>query len=166
MAGVKGVFIMADMSKVRSASDATVVINSPETMMVKTWNKRNAFHFIARDVLLQSFYNSSLEYLVTKGLLVIEDKEFLKEVGLLVEDAEPIVMELTQETMKKCLGAMPLWELEKTIEKLSEHQIQDLAQYAIEHRAELKMDRIELLGKASHKNILKAIELYKASQED
>ena len=157
---------MADMIKVRSASDATIVINSPETMMVKTWNKKNAFHFIARDVLLQSYYNSSLEYLVSKGLLVIEDKEFLKEIGLLVEGMDPIVIELTEELIKKCISTMPLWELQKTIEKLSNHQIDDLVQYAIEHNTELKMDRIELLSKASHKNILKAIELYRAAQED
>ena len=157
---------MADMIKVRSASDATIVINSPETMMVKTWNKKNAFHFIARDVLLQSYYNSSLEYLVSKGLLVIEDKEFLKEIGLLVEGMDPIVIELTEELIKKCISTMPLWELQKTLEKLSNHQIDDLVQYAIEHNTELKMDRIELLSKASHKNILKAIELYRAAQED
>ena len=157
---------MADMIKVRSASDATVVVNSPETMLVKTWNKRNSFHLIARDVLLQSFYNSSLEYLITKGLLVVEDKEFLREVGLYAEDTEPLVIELTEDLMKKCLGAMPLWELKQTLEKLSEHQISDLVQYAIEHNADLKMDRIEILNKASRKNILKAIELYKAAQED
>ena len=157
---------MADMIKVRSASDATIVVNSPETMMVKTWNKRNAFHFIARDVLLQSYYNSSLEYLVSKGLLVIDDKEFLREVGLYAEDADPIVVELTEDMMKKCLSTMPLWELKQTLEKLSEHQISDLAEYAIKNHVEMKMDRVELLGKASRKNILKAIELYKASQED
>lgn len=157
---------MADMIKVRSASDATIVINSPETMMVKTWNKRNAFHLVARDVLLQSFYNSSLEYLVTKGLLVIEDKEFLMEVGLMEDEKTSVVFELTEAVMKKCISTMPIWELQQTLEKLSEHQINDLATYAIHNYSELKMDRIEILGKAAHKNILKAIELYKASQED
>ena len=157
---------MADMIKVKSASDATIVINSPETMMVKSWAKRGSFQFVARDILLQSYYNSSLEYLVTKGLLIIEDKDFLREVGLLVDEEEPTVVELTESLMKKCLGAMPLWELEQTLQKLSHHQIADLVTYAIAHHTELKMDRIEILGKASGKNILKAIELYKASQED
>ena len=159
---------MADMIKVRSASDSTIVINSPETMMVKTWNKRGAFHFVARDILLQSYYNSSLEYLVSNGLLVIDDKEFLKEIGVLVEEegVEPETIELTEDMMKKCLGAMPLWELKRTIEKLSRHQINDLVEYAIKNHTELKMDRMEILGNASGKNILKAIELYKASQED
>ena len=68
--------------------------------------------------------------------------------------------------MKKAISIMPLWELEQTLEKLSEHQINDLTNYAIQHSADLKMDRIELLGKASRKNILRAIELYKAAQED
>ena len=156
---------MADMIKVRSASDATVVVSSPSTMMNKTWNKRNSFHLIPRDTLLQTYYNSCLERLVNKGILVIEDKEFLREVGLLVEET-PVVMELTETIMKKAISAMPLWEFEQTLGKLSNHQIADLANYAVQHYAELKMDRIEILGKASGKNILKAIELYRAAQED
>ena len=156
---------MADMIKVRSASDATVVVSSPSTMMNKTWNKRNSFHLIPRDTLLQTYYNSCLERLVNKGILVIEDKEFLREVGLLDEET-PVVMELTETIMKKAISAMPLWEFEQTLGKLSNHQINDLANYAVQHYAELKMDRIEILGKASGKNILKAIELYRAAQED
>lgn len=157
---------MADMIKVRSASDATVVVSSPSTMLNKTWNKRNSFHFISRDTLMQTYYNSCLERLVTKGLLIIEDDDFLREVGLLNEEEKPVVMELTEAIMKKAISAMPLWEFEQTLGKLSNHQINDLANYAIQHYAELKMDRIEVLGKASNKNILKAIELYKAAQED
>lgn len=156
---------MADMIKVRSASDATVVVSSPSTMMNKTWNKRNSFHLIPRDTLLQTYYNSCLERLVNKGILVIEDKEFLREVGLLDEET-PVVMELTETIMKKAISVMPLWEFEQTLGKLSNHQINDLANYAVQHYAELKMDRIEILGKASGKNILKAIELYRAAQED
>ena len=156
---------MADMIKIRSASDSIVVINSPETMMVKTWNKKGAFHFVARDVLLQTYYNSSLEYLVTNGLLVIEDKDFLTEVGLLVEE-ESIVVELTESLLKKCISSMPLWEFNKTIEQLSPYQIDDLVAYAVKNASELKMDRIEILSKASGKNILKAIELHRAAQEE
>ena len=156
---------MADMIKVRSASDATVVVSSPSTMVNKTWPKRNSFHFIPREALLQTFYNSCLERLVTKGLLIIEDDDFLREVGL-IEEEKKLVFELTEEIMKKCISVMPLWELEKTLEKLSDHQIDDLTTYAISHYDSLKMDRIDLLNKASRKNILKAIELHKASQED
>lgn len=157
---------MADMIKVRSASDATVVVNSPDTMMKKTWTKRNSFHLVPRDTLLQTYYNSCLEKLVRRGVLIIEDKQFLTEIGLLEGEETSAVYELTEAIMKKCISTMPLWELEQTLGKLSEHQISDLTTYAILHYADLKMDRIELLSKASHKNILKAIELHKASQED
>ena len=157
---------MADMIKVRSASDATVVVSSPSTMMNKTWTKRNSFHLIPRDTLLQTYYNSCLEKLVNKGILVIEDKEFLREVGLLEDEETSVVFELSEAIMGKCISTMPLWELKQTLEKLSEHQINDLTAYAVKHFADLKMDRIEMLNKASGKNILKAIELHKAAQED
>ena len=103
---------MADMIKVRSASDSTVVVSSPSTMMNKTWNKRNSFHLIPKDVLMQTYYNSCLEKLVRKGILVIEDKQFLIEVGLMEDEQTPVVFELNEAIMKKCISAMPLWELE------------------------------------------------------
>ena len=156
---------MANMIKVRSASDFTLVINAPEIPLVKTWNKRGAIYPIDKDVLIQAYYSTSLEELVRKGLLIIEDKEFLVEVGLAEED-NTVAIELTPSLKEKCISTMPVWELEKTLGQLSEYQISELAEYAIANHTKMKMDRIELLGKASHKNILKAIELYKAAQED
>ena len=156
---------MADMIKVRSATDFTVVINAPEIPFVKTWAKRGAMYPIQRDVLFQAFYNTSLKDLVEKGLLVVEDKAFLVEVGL-IEDEKEEMIELTHALMEKMVGVMPLWEFEKTMQKLSDYQISELAEFAIANHTKMKMDRIESLTKASHKNILKAIELYKAAQED
>ena len=154
---------MADMIKVTSASDFTVVVNSPATLLVKSWNKKGAFHLIPRDTLMQSFYNCSLEYLVKNGLLVVEDKQFLQDIGLIAEED---LFELTDNIKKKSLSVMPVRELEELIKKMSPHQIEELASYAIANNAELKLDRMELLSKASGKNILKAIELHKAAQED
>jgi hypothetical protein len=157
---------MANMIKVRSASDFTLVINAPEIPLVKTWNKRGAIYPIDNDVLIQAFYSTSLEELVRKGLLIIEDKQFLIEVGLAEEESTVMAIELTPALKEKCISTMPVWELEQTLGKMSEYQISELAEYAIANHTKMKMDRIELLGKASHKNILKAIELYKAAQED
>ena len=156
---------MANMIKVRSASDFTLVINAPEIPLVKTWSKRGAIYPIDKDVLIQAYYSTSLEELVRKGLLIIEDKEFLVEVGLAEED-NTMAIELTPTLKEKCISTMPIWELEKTLGQLSEYQISELAEYAIANHTKMKMDRIELLNKASHKNILKAIELYRAAQED
>lgn len=157
---------MANMIKVRSASDFTLVINAPEIPLVKTWNKRGAIYPIDRDALIQAYYSTSLESLVKKGMLVIEDKDFLIEVGLIEEKNEEVAIELTHTLMDKCISTMPLWELEQTLKKMSEYQISELAEYAIANHTKMKMDRLEVLGKASHKNILKAIELHKAAQED
>ena len=157
---------MANMIKVRSASDFTLVINAPEIPLVKTWNRRGAIYPIDKDALIQAYYSTSLESLVKKGMLVIEDKDFLIEVGLIEEKNEEVAIELTHALMDKCISVMPLWELEQTLKKMSEYQISELAEYAIANHTKMKMDRLEMLGKASHKNILKAIELYKAAQED
>ena len=158
---------MADMVKVRSATDVTVSLFDPTIPLRKIWEKRGAIIPIERDKLIQAYYNSSLEDCLRNGTLVIDDKAFLYEVGFIADmgDAVP-VFELTNAIMEKCISAMPLWEVEKTLKQLSGQQISELAEYAISNHKNLKMDRIDLLTKYSGKNILKAIELYRASQED
>ena len=158
---------MADMIKIRSATDATVSLFNSMLPIRKVWNKRGAIVPIEREKAIQLYYNSSLEKALRAGTLVIDDKEFLYEVGFYTsKEDEENVIELTPMLMEKCIGAMPVWELEKTIAKLSATQIAELAEFAITNYAKLKMDRMDLLSKVSGKNILKAIELYKASQED
>ena len=157
---------MADMVKVRSTTDMTVSLFDPTIPLRKVWEKRGAIVPIEREKLIQAFYSSNLENSLRAGLLAIDDKEFLYEVGMLVDKNENIdVIELTSVFMDKCIGIMPLWELKQTLGKLSKYQIEELVEYAITNHNKLKMDRIELLGKVSGKNILKAIELYRASQE-
>ena len=157
---------MADMVKVRSTTDMTVSLFDPSIPLRKTWEKRGSIVPIEREKLIQAFYSSNLENALRTGLLAIDDKEFLYEVGMLVEKTESVnVIELTNAFMDKCIGVMPLWELTQTLGKLSSYQIEELVEYAVSNSSKLKMDRIELLGKASGKNILKAIELYRTSQE-
>ena len=158
---------MADMVKVRSMTDATVSLYDATIPIRKVWDRRNATFPIERDKLVQLYYNSALEKLLRDGVLVIEDKAFLVEVGYLVDENDPInEIELTPALMKRCISVMPIAELKQTIMKMSRTQIIELATYAIENHNELKMDRIDVLSAASGKNILKAIELYKQAQED
>ena len=100
------------------------------------------------------------------GLLVITDKDFLLEVGYITEEDEKApAVDLTPAYMKRCIGVMPLAELTSELKKMSTYQVQELVEFAIANNKDLRMDRIELLGKVSGKNILKAIELLKADQE-
>lgn len=158
---------MADMVKVRSATDVTVSLYDPTIPLRKTWEKRGAVVPIEREKLIQVFYNSSLEDCLRNGTLVIDDKSFLYEVGMIADaDAAVPSFEMTSTLMEKLISTSPLWEVEKTLQKLSATQIGELAEYAITNHNNLKMDRINLLTKYSGKNILKAIELYRAAQED
>lgn len=158
---------MADMIKVRSTTDITISLYDPTIPINKAWEKRNAIIPIEKDKLTQLYFNTSLEKLMRQGLLVIDDRDFLYEVGFIAERDEEIpVIELTPNLMKRCISVMPLPELKETLAKMSTLQVGELAEYAIEHYNELKMDRIDILSEVSDKNILKAIEMYKKDQED
>ena len=158
---------MADIIKIRSTTDATVSLYNSLIPIRKVWTKRGAMVPIERDKAVQLYYNSSLENALRNGLLAIDDKEFLYEVGFLeAPTASSPVVELTTTLMDRCISVMPLQELKQTLAKLSTSQISELVEYAITNNTKLKMDRIDLLGKVSGKNILKAIELFRASQED
>ena len=158
---------MADMVKVRSATDVTVSLFDPTIPLRKSWEKRGAVIPIEREKLIQAFYNSSLEDCLRNGTLVIDDKSFLYEVGMIESEQAPAPsFEMTTTLMDKMISTMPLWEIQNTLKNLSNTQIAELAEYAITNHKNLKMDRIDLLSKYSGKNILKAIELFKAAQED
>lgn len=158
---------MADMVKVRSATDITVSLYDPAIPLRATWGKRGAIVPIDKEKLIQAYYNSSLETSLREGSLVIDDKNFLYEVGYLSDPDEFIsTVELTPALMKRCIGVMPVAELKNVLKTLSRIQIGELAEYAITNHNDLRMDRIDLLSKVSGKDILKAIELYRKAQED
>ena len=157
---------MADMVKIRSTTDSTVSLYDPTIPVRKVFEKRGAVAVVEKDKLIQMYFNSSLEGALRKGLLVIDDKDFLYEVGYITDREEQVEQfELTPTLMKRCIGVMPVAELAATLKKMSVHQIQALADYAVLNHNDLRMDRIDLLSKASGKNILKAIELHRADQE-
>jgi hypothetical protein len=157
---------MADMVKIRSTTDSTISLYDPTIPVRKVFEKRGAVAVVEKDKLVQMYFNSSLESALRKGLLVIDDKDFLYEVGYITEREEQVEQfELTPTLMKRCIGVMPVAELAATLKKMSMHQIQALADYAVLNHNDLRMDRIDLLSKASGKNILKAIELHRADQE-
>ena len=157
---------MVDMVKVRSTTDSTISLYDPTIPVRKILEKRGAIVTIERDKLIQLYFNSSLESALRNGTIVIEDKDFLYEVGYITDKEEKIEqLELTPNYMKRCIGVMPIAELAAALKKMSKQQIQTLADFAVLNHVDLRMDRIDLLTKASGKNILKAIELHKADQE-
>lgn len=151
---------------VRSASDWTLVIDVPHLNLHRVWTKRGQKYPIDRDALLQAYYRPAVEALFREGALIVDDKDFLREVGLLNEKEEPVVYELTDTMKNRLIKLMPPAEVKKELAKMSKSQIVEVADYAIMNYENLQMDRIDILAKASGKDILASIRNYRAAQED
>ena len=153
-----------NMVYVKSESDSTVVLNIPELPLQRTWVKRGSVYPFERDVLIRAYYDPSVEYLFKEGILTTEDEEFLKEVGLMDEESVKKVEPLTVQQMQRIIKLMPVSDVESSLKKLTDTQLEELGEYAVAHYSELKLDRIDILSKATRKNILKAIENKKAAE--
>ena len=150
---------------VKSASDWTLVVNVPHLNLHRTWTKRGQQYPIERTILMQAYYDSAVEGLFRSGALVTNDRDFLREVGLLNEEEQPVVYELTDAMKNRLIKLMPLSEVRKELAKMSRLQLEELGDYAVMNYQNLAMDRIDLLSKATGRDILASIRNYKASQE-
>ena len=150
---------------VTSTSNSTVVLNVPELMLHRTWSRRGATYPFDRRTLMQAYYTPSVEALFRSGILMTRDEEFLKEVGLMRDDGKKKIVELTEQYMHRLIKMMPLAEVRRELPQLTRAQLSELAEYAVTHYTELQMDRIDVIGQYAGKNLLKAINHYKLSQE-
>ena len=64
---------------VKSASDWTLVMDVPHLNLHRVWTKRNQSYPIERQMLIQAYYEPSVEALFRDGSLVTTDKDFLRE---------------------------------------------------------------------------------------
>ena len=107
----------------------------------------------------------------TEGNLWIDDADFRKELGLETDAVEGEDLEqktlilLDDKLLNRIIKLMPPIEVESTLKQLSPAQCLEVADYAVQHYGDLKMDRIELLSKYCDTDILKAIEMRKALEE-
>jgi hypothetical protein len=154
-----------EMIMVKSASDFTLVVNIPDIPLHRTWKKRGAQFPIERKTLLMAYYDPAVEALFKEGMLTTNDVEFLKEVGLIEENGTVNVVVLTEQMMQRMIKLMPVAEVITELKKLSRTQIEELAEYAISHYKDLALDRVDILSKASGKNIMKAIEHHRKAEE-
>ena len=149
---------------VRSESDSTVVLNVPDLPLQRTWVKRGSAYPFDREVLERAYYDPSVEYLFSQGILVTDDVTFLKDVGHMEEDSTTKIVPLTAQLMQRIIKLMSLTEVKEILKKLSDSQLEELGEYAVAHYEDLKLDRVDILSKATRKNILKAIDNKKAAE--
>ena len=126
-----------NMIMITSASDFTLVVNVPEISLHRTWSKRGSKYPIDRKLMIQAFYDPAVEALFREGMLTTNDTEFLKEVGLMEEDGTSEVIILTDTLLNRLVKLMPLAEVKNELTKLSRTQIEELADYAVEHYQDL-----------------------------
>ena len=155
-----------EMIMVKSASDYTLVVNIPDIPLHRVWKKRGAQYPIDRKLMLQAYYDPSVETLFKEGMLTTNDVEFLKEVGLIDEEDKPTVVTLTEQYMIRIIKNMPVAEVPGELKKLSHTQLDELAEYAVANYTLLALDRVDILTKATGKNILEAIKNFKRAQEE
>lgn len=150
---------------VESCAECTVVIDVPDEHVRKVWTKRGQKYPFDRDQLNTLMYNTGVAALFHEGYLKCMDKEFMSDNDMLKDDGTPRVIEMTDALMKRLIGVMPMQEFKETLATLQPNQIKDLADFAIEHSTDLKMDKADILTKMTGKNILRAIEYANADQE-
>lgn len=155
-----------NMIMVASASNCQIVINVPDLPLHRVWQKKGAKFPIDRKMLMQAYYDPSVEYLFKNGLLITNDKEFLIEVGLMEESGATEIVELTDAYLLRLIKIMPVSELKNELKKLSRPQLDELGEFAIERYTDLQMDRVDILSAATGKNIMESIKNFRRAQED
>ena len=116
-------------------------------------------------------YTPGFKYMIDTGMLYIEDMEEKKKLGIEPEDVtEPVnVIVLKDNDMKKYMTMYSAEKFREEIKKLSMEQIDALANYAIEHEiADFEKSEIikKALSKLYNKDVIKAIQMKRASKEE
>ena len=147
----------------------TTILSLPEYHYERTWPNKGAKVLVDREVLMATIYQPGVQRMFTEGNLWIDDKDFRIELGLESpeeaaadgEDALQGLIKLDDNMLNRIVKLMPVVEVEKTLKQLSEAQRLEVADYAVDHYLDLKMDRIDLLSKYCDTDIIKAVNMKK-----
>jgi hypothetical protein len=142
-----------------------LVVNVPELGFHRVWKKRGAQYPIDRKILQQIYFDPSVEALFKSGSLITNDVELLESVGLINSEGETEYIELTTTLKDRMIKTMPLYEVKQQVKLLSKSQIDELIEYGIVHYKELALDRVDYFSQISGKNVMGAINNYRAAEE-
>lgn len=145
-----------------STSKGYVIINIPDLHLKRIWEKRGAKKPIAFDILQQAIYDPSVDYLLSQGILIIDDMDVKIALGLESEEAKESgqvnIVALTENDMERYLTVMPIYEFKEKIKELKKEQVFALVDYAIEHEL-TNMEKADLLKEYTEIDIIKAVQL-------
>lgn len=145
--------------------NAQVCINLPEIHFRHTWEKRGDKFSVSGEIFDTMMYNNGARHIFEQGILYIEDMGVKKEYGLEPEDAtEPVnIIVLNEAQMKRYLTVMPFRDFKAELEKVSNEQQVLLAQYAIDNKIMIDIEKALYLEERTHINVIEAI---KENQKD
>ena len=150
-----------------STVDATVGIDDPQVRFSRTWERKGTIRQIEFDTLRELSYNPGVWNMLLKGILYIDDMEAKVELGLESPDAkEPEnIIVLTDAQRKRYLTVMPIAEFKQSCAKLSQIELGNLVDYAIDNEI-INYDKASFLKQLTQRDIIKTIELNRADNND
>lgn len=152
---------------IESLTKGSVSIRIPDLNLKRVWEKKGAKKPIEFGVLQQAIYDPGVEYMFTQGILGIDDLDIKIALGLEPEGATKSVniIILTDKEREKLWRESSKDEFLAQLKKLSNEQMQQLADYAISNEI-MNMDKSNMLKKAIGTDIISAIKLNRANKED
>lgn len=152
---------------IESLTKGSVSIRIPDLNLKRVWEKKGAKKPIEFGILQQAIYDPGVEYMFTQGILGIDDLDIKIALGLEPEGAtQPVnIIILTDKEREKLWREASKDEFLAQLKKLSNEQMQQLADYAISNEI-MNMDKSNMLKKAIGTDIISAIKLNRANKED
>lgn len=152
---------------VENLTKRRVIINLPDLSFKMAWDKKGMKRPIPFNILEQALYRDGVMYLFQKGILGIESMEDKIALGLEPEGAkEPVnIIKLDDGLKKRLIVTMPIYEFKSMVEKLSNEQMIELANYAIENE-KVDMEKDDIIKKRTGIDIITAINLNRQAKED
>lgn len=153
--------------KIVSNTKGRVGVKLADTHFSRQWRGKGATINVDKETLEELMYDRGFNYLITSGMLYIEDMEIKKELGIEPEDAiTPVnVIILTDKERRQYMTTMSLVTFKDKIQKINYEQVLALADFAIDNRL-ADMDKTTVIKKICGKDIIKSIQMNDADKED
>lgn len=151
---------------VKSTVDSTVGINDPQLRFSRTWDRKGTVRQIEFDTLQELSYDVGVWNMLRTGILYIDDMEAKIALGLESEDSkEPTnVIVLDDNQKRRYMTVAPISELKAICSKLSMDELNNLADYCIEHEL-VDFDRCDYIKKLTGRDIYKTVQLNRQDKE-
>lgn len=150
-----------------SNTNSRVGIDLPEIRFSRKWPVKGSKISVDKEIFEQMMYDAGTRYMFESGMLYTEDLEVKKLVGLEPEDVEePVnIIILDDKQKNRYMSVMPINEFITNIKKLGYEELQNLADYAIEHELIGDLKKCDEIQKLIGKDIIAAIRLNKQDKE-